>query len=151
LETEYTIGPYLEQDLEETGPETKHVLEKVLEDTKPEVGREMLKVHELVKDNIRDKPEKNPMCEMIPRKTKLSIDLNSPNVDEEHELKNGNKMETNIKPKVEDNKEMEDSKQHVEALKQQNENMRQHIQELQQQNQTLEMQHSKLQKKYQKL
>jgi chromosome segregation ATPase len=156
LETEYTTGPDLEKDLEETGPRFRRDWSRAC----PREGfrrdqtrgrREMLRVHEPVKDNIRDKPEKNPRYEMRPRKTKLSIDLNRPVVEEEYELKNENKVETKIKPKVEGNKEMEDSKQQVETLKQQNDNMRQHIQELQQQNQTLEMQHSKLQKKYQKL
>jgi hypothetical protein len=68
----------------------------------------MLMVHEPVKDIIEDKPEKNPRYEMRPRKTKLSIDLNRPVVEEEHELKNGNRVKTKIKPKIEGNKEMED-------------------------------------------
>jgi hypothetical protein len=88
----------------------------------------MLKVHEPVKDNIEDTHEKNPRYEMRPRKTNLSIEFNRPTVEEENELKNGNIMETKIKPKVEDTKEMKDNKKQVEALKQHNDSMRKQIQ-----------------------
>jgi DNA repair exonuclease SbcCD ATPase subunit len=87
---------------------------------------------------------------MRPRKSKLSIDLNKPVTEEEQGLKNGRKVKTLIKPKVEADREMDDNHQ-VQALKQQNDDMRQQIQSLQQQKQDLELQHNKLQKKYQKL
>jgi len=84
-------------------------------------------VHEPMKDKIEDIPEKNPGYEMIPRKSKLSIDLNRLVADEEHAIKNGNIVKEKIKPKVE---EIEDNKQHVKTLNQHNDNRRQHIQEL---------------------
>jgi hypothetical protein len=75
---------------------------------------------------------------MRPRKSKLSIDLNKPITEEEHGLKDGSKVKTLIKPKVEADKDIDDNHQ-VQVLKQQ-------IQSLQQQKQDLEMQHTKLQK-----
>jgi hypothetical protein len=63
-------------------------------------------VHELVKDNIENKPENKPRYEIKPRKTKISIYLNRL-AEEEHELKNGNIVKVEIKPKVE---EMEEGK-----------------------------------------
>jgi hypothetical protein len=77
----------------------------------------MLMVHEPVKDTIDEKPEKKPRYEMRPRKAKLSIDLNRP-VEEEHELKNGSRVKAEIKPKIEDDRDMNDNNQQVQALKQ---------------------------------
>jgi len=114
LETVYAIGPETEKCLEETGPEKEHVLKKFIEETKLEARRKMFRVHEPVKDNIRDKLEKNPR----PRKTKLSIDINGPIVEEEYEIKTKNKVGIETNPKVEGKKEMEDNKQHMEMLKQ---------------------------------
>jgi hypothetical protein len=62
---------------------------------------------------------------MRPRKSKLSIDLNKPVVEEEHGLKNGSKVKAEIKPKIEADRDMDDSNHQVQALKQQNDNMRQ--------------------------
>jgi hypothetical protein len=40
------------------------------------------------------------MYEIKPKKAKLSIDLNVPATDENQELKNGNRVKAEIKPKV---------------------------------------------------
>ena len=47
---------------------------------------------------------------MRTRKAKLSIDINRP-VEEEHELKNGIRVKAEIKPKIEDYRDMNDSNQ----------------------------------------
>jgi hypothetical protein len=51
-------------------------------------------VYELVKYNIRDKPEKNSRYDMRPRKSNLSLDLNMPVIDEEYEHKANNIVKT---------------------------------------------------------
>jgi hypothetical protein len=73
---------------------------------------------------------------MRPRKSKLSIDLNKPIAEEEQGLKNGSKVKTLIKPKVEADRDIDDNHQ-VQALKQQNDDMKQKIQSLQQQKKIL--------------
>jgi hypothetical protein len=50
---------------------------------------------------------------MIPWKSKISIDLNKPVSEEEHGLKNGSKVKAKIKPKVEDERDRDDSDQKV--------------------------------------
>jgi hypothetical protein len=84
----------------------------------------MLMVHEPVKETIDEKLEKKPRYEMRPRKANLSIDLNRP-PEEEHELKNGSRVKEEIKPKIEGDRDMNESNQQVQALKQHNDSMRQ--------------------------
>jgi ribosomal protein S20 len=55
-------------------------------------------------------------------KSKISIDLNKPVEKEEKGLKNGSKLKTLIKKKVEAIREMDDNQQ-VQALKQKNDDM----------------------------
>jgi hypothetical protein len=143
-------GPDLDQDSDDISPNTKQVPEQIPQDIKPEIKGKMLMVHEPVRDTTDKRPEKRSRYEMRPRKSKLSIDLNKPIVEEEHGLKVGSKVKAEVKPKIEANRDIDDNHQ-VQALKQQNDDMRQQIQNLQQQNQALELQHTKLQKKYQKL
>jgi len=71
---------------------------------------------------------------MIPRKSKLSIDINRHVAEEEHEIKNGSEVKVEIKHKIEGARDMNDSNHQVQALEQQNYNMRHQIQELQQKN-----------------
>jgi hypothetical protein len=61
----------------------------------------MLMVHELVRDTTDKKHEKSPRYEMRGRKYNLSIDLNNPDPEEEHRLKNGRKVKAEIKQKIE--------------------------------------------------
>jgi hypothetical protein len=82
-------------------------------------------VHEPVKGTIDEKPEKKPRYEMRPRKFNLSIDLNRPIVEEENGIKNVSKVKENIKPKIEDGKDMNDNNLQIQALKQHNHSMRQ--------------------------
>jgi hypothetical protein len=49
-------------------------------------------MHEPMRDSTNKKHEKRPIYEMIPRKSKLSIDLNKIIVEEELGIKNGSKV-----------------------------------------------------------
>jgi len=80
---------------------------------------------EPARDALDRKSEKAPRYEMRPRKSQFSIDLNKPVTEEEHGLKDGSKVNTFIKPKVETDREMDENNQ-VQVMKQQ-------IQSLQQQ------------------
>jgi len=71
----------------------------------------MLMMHATMKDTIDEKTEKKLGYEMIPRKTKLSIELNRPVAEEEHEFKNGSIVKVEIKPKIEGDMDMNDSNQ----------------------------------------
>jgi hypothetical protein len=54
---------------------------------------------------------------MRPRKDKISIDLDRPIPEEEHGLKIGRKVKVEIKPKIEVERDMDDSNPQVQALK----------------------------------
>jgi hypothetical protein len=69
----------------------------------------MLMVQEPVGDTINKNLEKEPRYKMRPRKSKLSIDLNKPVAEEADGLKNGSKLKTLIKPKVEADRDMDDN------------------------------------------
>jgi hypothetical protein len=73
---------------------------QVLEEIKLEANGKMLMVHEPEKEIIDGIPKKNHRYEMIPRKSKLSIDLNRP-TEEEPKLKYVNRVKAEIKPKIE--------------------------------------------------
>jgi mRNA-degrading endonuclease RelE of RelBE toxin-antitoxin system len=73
-------------------------------------------MQEHVRDSFDKKIEKAPRYEMRPRKSKLFIDLNNLVIEEEHGIKDGSKVKTLIKTKVEDNREMDNNRQ-VQALK----------------------------------
>jgi hypothetical protein len=88
-------GPDPEQDSDDISPDAELVPEQVPQDIKPEIKGKMLMVQEPVRDTTDKKPEKAPRYEMRPRKSKLSIDLNKPVVEEEHGLKNGSKVKEN--------------------------------------------------------
>jgi hypothetical protein len=89
-------------------------------------------MQEPVRDTIDKKTEKAPRYEMMPRKSKQSIDLNKPIIEEEQGLKNGRKVNTLFKTNFEAYMEMDENHQ-VQALKQQNYDMRQKIQSIQKQ------------------
>jgi len=83
-------------------------------------------MQEPVRETIDKKLEKAPRYETRPRKSKISIDLNKPVVEEEQRLKNGSKVKTLIKTKVESDRDMNDNHK-VQDLKQQNDDTRQQI------------------------
>jgi hypothetical protein len=118
------LGPDLEQDSNDITLDAELTPEQVPHDVKPEVKGKMLMMQEPVRETIDKKYEKAPRYEMRPRKSKLSIDLNKPVTKEEQGLKDGSKVKTLIKPKVEADREMDDNHQ-VQALKQQNDDMKQ--------------------------
>jgi hypothetical protein len=144
------FGPDHEHESDDITLYVDIVSEKVAHDLKPYIKGKMLRMQEPVREEIDEKLEKAPKYEMMPRKFKISIDLNKPVAKEEQGLKDGSKVNTLVKTKVEYEKEMDDNNQ-VQVLKQKNVDMEQHIQTLQQQKQDLELQHTKIQKKYHKL
>jgi len=73
-------------------------------------------MQEPVRETIDKKHDKAPIYEMRPRKSKCLIDLNKPVAEEEKGLKNGSKVNTLIKKKVEAERDMDDNHQ-VQALK----------------------------------
>ena len=135
--------PNLEQDSGDLNTDAKLVHEQVPHEAKPDIKGKLLKMKEPVREALDKKFKKAPRYEMRPRKSQFSIDLNKPVTEEEHGLKDGSKVNTFIKPKVETDREMDENHQ-VQVMKQQ-------IQSLQQQKQDLEMKHTKLQEKYQNL
>jgi hypothetical protein len=110
------FGPNHEKDSNDITPDAKLILEKVPPEAKLEIKGKILNMQEPVREVLNKKSKKSPKYEMRPRKYKFSIELNKPFIEELQELKNGSRVKTLIKTKVEIDREMDDHHQ-VQVMK----------------------------------